>query len=84
MRVRATITGKGRVTIPWEVRRRLGLRKGDRIEFVVEDGVTILRPARDGENPFEAYSGSLGSFETTDEVDAWLRELRDDESEGAG
>jgi AbrB family looped-hinge helix DNA binding protein len=81
MRVRATITSKGQVTIPQEVRRRLGLRKGDRIEFVVEDGVTILRPARDGENPFEAYAGSLDGFETKDEVNTWLRELREDESE---
>lgn len=83
MRVRAKITSKGQVTIPQEVRRRLGLRKGDRIEFVVEDGVTILRPARDGENPFEAYAGALGAFETREEVDAWLRELRDDEPEGS-
>lgn len=84
MRVRATITSKGQVTIPQEVRRRLGLRKGDRIEFVVEDGVTILRPARHGENPFESYAGSLGAFETKDEVNAWLRELREDEPEGSG
>lgn len=46
--------------------------------------MTILRPARDGKNPFEAYAGSLGAFETKGEVNAWSRELRDDEPEGSG
>ena len=83
MRVRATITSKGQVTIPKDVRQRLGLRKGDQIEFVVEDGVTFVRRARDEENPFEAYAGALGAFETKEEVHAWLRTLRDDDPEDA-
>jgi len=47
MGARATSTSKGQVAVPQEVLRRLGLRKGDRIEFVLEDSVTILRAARD-------------------------------------
>jgi len=36
----ATITSKGQVTIPKDVRSRLGIVTGDRVEFVeIEDGV---------------------------------------------
>ena len=37
------ITAKGQVTIPKEVRERLGLRPGDELEFTEEDGVFRLR-----------------------------------------
>jgi AbrB family looped-hinge helix DNA binding protein len=33
----STITSKGQVTIPAEIRRRLGLRQGDKLSFVIED-----------------------------------------------
>jgi antitoxin PrlF len=79
MRIAATMTSKGQVTIPQEVRQRLGLRQGDRIEFVIEGGRTILRPARASDNPFEAYAGILAGFEDTNEVNAWIRELRDED-----
>jgi AbrB family looped-hinge helix DNA binding protein len=36
----ATITSKGQVTIPKDVRTRLGIDTGDRVEFVeIQDGV---------------------------------------------
>ncbi len=37
----ATITSKGQVTIPKEIRDRFGLREGDRLEFIAEDDGTI-------------------------------------------
>ncbi|MES9854627.1 MAG: AbrB/MazE/SpoVT family DNA-binding domain-containing protein [Candidatus Thiodiazotropha sp. L084R] len=33
----ATITSKGQITIPRDVRARLGLRSGDKINFIFED-----------------------------------------------
>ena len=33
----ATVTSKGQVTLPVEVRRRLGIRAGTRLEFMVKD-----------------------------------------------
>jgi len=37
----ATLTSKGQVTIPKDVRDRLRLHPGDRLEFVVEQDGTI-------------------------------------------
>jgi AbrB family looped-hinge helix DNA binding protein len=40
-----TLTSKGQVTIPKEVRDRMGLTEGDRLEFVFdEQGRLIVRP----------------------------------------
>jgi len=42
----AVLSSKGQVTIPAEVRRRLGIDTGDRIEFVeVKDQGYVIRPA---------------------------------------
>jgi antitoxin PrlF len=44
---RAKLTSKGQVTIPKQVRERLKLRTGDRVEFTMEgDDRVLLRPAR--------------------------------------
>mgnify|MGYP002864070536 CR=1 FL=1 len=42
------VTSKGQVTIPVDVRRRMGLERGDRVEFVeLEGGGFAIRPAVD-------------------------------------
>jgi AbrB family looped-hinge helix DNA binding protein len=38
----STLTGKGQVTIPAELRKRLGLSPGDQVGFVLEDGEVHL------------------------------------------
>lgn len=42
----ATVTSKGQITIPQVVRRLLGLRQGDRLEFNIEQGKVELRAAK--------------------------------------
>jgi len=76
----STISSKGQITVPLEVRKRLGLRVGDRVEFVVDKDRTTIRPARAPENPFLKYVGALPAFSTIREVNAWVRAMRDEES----
>ncbi len=47
-----TVTSKGQITIPLPVRERLGLKPGDRVQFLFEDGPSVIRPARGAANPF--------------------------------
>ena len=79
MTLSSSVSSKGQVTIPQEVRVRLGLKEGDRVEFVVEGGQTILRPARFHSNPFEEYFGAFPYFKSVDEINAWIRDMRDEE-----
>ena len=76
----STISSKGQVTVPQEIRNRLGLSPGDRVEFVVDGDQTVIRPARSGPNPFKKYAGILGTFPGgVEEINAWLRDLRDED-----
>lgn len=53
----STVTVKGQVTIPVSLRKRMGLREGDRVEFVQEeDGRVVIRRV---ENRAESAFGLL-------------------------
>ncbi|MFP4202481.1 MAG: AbrB/MazE/SpoVT family DNA-binding domain-containing protein, partial [Candidatus Acetothermia bacterium] len=39
----ATLTSKGQITIPKEIREKLGLKKGDKLVLIEKDGNVILR-----------------------------------------
>jgi AbrB family looped-hinge helix DNA binding protein len=77
----STISSKGQITVPLEIRNRLGLKSGDRVEFVVEDNRTTIRPARGPENPFLKYVGALPAFSNVHEVNAWVQSLRDEQTD---
>jgi AbrB family looped-hinge helix DNA binding protein len=77
----SVVSSKGQVTVPQEIRTRLGLREGDRLEFIIEGDRTIIRPARNLTNPFEAYIGALDTFPGgAAEINAWIAELRQEET----
>ena len=55
---RATLTSKGQLTVPKQLRERLGLEAGDRIDFTVDEvGRLIGEPVED--DPLEEVIGSL-------------------------
>ena len=43
MATTATLTSKGQITIPKEIREKLGLKKGDKLVLIEKDGNVILR-----------------------------------------
>ena len=40
--MRTVMTRKGQVTVPAEIRRQLGLKRGDRVAFVLDEGEVRL------------------------------------------
>ncbi len=69
------IDKRGRITLPQDVRKRLGLGPGDQIEFVVEDDRIILRAVTD---VFTKWIGILGKFPGGEEgIKAWIRDMRE-------
>jgi AbrB family looped-hinge helix DNA binding protein len=79
MKNSSTISSKGQVTVPQEIRKRLGLQAGDRVEFVVEEGRTVIRPARADANPFEKFIGIADPFPGGEAgIKAWIDDMRSD------
>ncbi len=56
--VLAKITSKGQVTIPKDVRERLGLRPGDQIAFTEDQGGWRIRKETQ-DPPFDKWRGYL-------------------------
>jgi len=63
---KATISSKGQVVLPREVRERLGVEKGDEIEFVLSDKGVQLRPRLETRNPFLAWIGAAPPLDGED------------------
>ena len=80
-RYSTTIGSRGRITLPQEIRLRLGIAPGDKVEFVCEKSRTVVRPLRPPGNPFEKYVGILGAFPGGKrQINAWVRNLRDEDA----
>lgn len=71
---KARMTNKGQITVPKQVRDRLGLQPGDEIEFTEEDGVIRIGKRVPG-SPFERWRGFLEELAGTD-PDELVDEMR--------
>lgn len=57
----STITTKGQVTVPIDIRRHLALEPGDKVEFSLEDDhITIKRKENDIRTLFGALKAKRG------------------------
>jgi antitoxin PrlF len=78
LKKKAKITSKGQITIPREVRRKLGVRAGDRLSFEEDAGGGMRIRAEKTESVFEKYRGigtpGIGSGRKA--INKWLREMR--------
>jgi antitoxin PrlF len=77
MQKQATITSKGQITVPREVRRILGVRAGDKLMFENDETGVRVRPVR-SQTAFSKYRGignpSIGSGRKS--IARWVREIR--------
>lgn len=74
----STLTSKGQTTIPQEIRERLRLRPGDRIDFVAHDDGTITLHARN-----RHVTELAGLLYRPGQKPASIREMHDAVAEGA-
>ena len=68
------VTSKGQVTIPKDIREKLGIRPNTEVEFVEEGRkVYIKKGGKPGKNPFSELRGIATVKMTTDEILALTR-----------
>ncbi len=74
--ITATVTSKGRVTIPAEIRKRLGIDAGGMLAFVIEDDgkIALRAPAYPTVASLRGAAGSLTNPHSWDEMRAIARE----------
>jgi AbrB family looped-hinge helix DNA binding protein len=80
------VTEKGQVTIPKEIRDRLGIVPGSEVEFIAKDDAALLVKVGENHAPIRDFEEWAASVEglldldgmTTDEYMEWLRGPRED------
>ena len=71
----ATLTSKGQITIPKEIREQLKLKPGDRIAFVTdENGRVMLRPKNSDLSRLVGMLHRPGVYRSLEEMDEGIRE----------
>jgi len=70
----AKITSKGQITIPIDIRRRLGVKEGDKVLFVEEQGRffmmnSSMEALRNAQTAFAGEADRLGLKDEQDVVD---------------
>ncbi len=82
----AKVTSKGQITIPIDIRRKLGVKEGDKILFIEEQGKIVMMNSsmealRKAQAAFAGEAERLGLKDEQDVADL-IRELRHEHREG--
>jgi AbrB family looped-hinge helix DNA binding protein len=72
--VTAKVTSKGQITIPKEIREKLGISPGERIGFVEKRGLFFIKkPLK--KSPFDKWMGKLENLKGS-KTDKIIEDLR--------
>ncbi len=71
--MKSTISSKGQVTVPADIREKLGLLPGTVVEFELREGGAFMRKGTVGVHPVDRILGILKLDGSTDEL---LDEMR--------
>ncbi|HSS75564.1 MAG TPA: AbrB/MazE/SpoVT family DNA-binding domain-containing protein [Thermoanaerobaculia bacterium] len=71
--MKSTISSKGQITVPVEIRDQLGLRPGVVVSFELLEGGVLLRKGTAGQHPVDRVFGHLHLEKP---VDTLLDEMR--------
>ncbi|MGN0483746.1 MAG: AbrB/MazE/SpoVT family DNA-binding domain-containing protein [Lachnospiraceae bacterium] len=78
----AKVTSKGQITIPIEIRRKLGIKNGDKVLFMEESGRVYMMNSsmnalREAQKAFAGEADRLGLKDDAD-VMAMIKEIREE------
>lgn len=81
----STVSSKGQVTIPAEVRKHLNIKEGDKLSFVIEEEgtVRVATPRYPNVSALRGAAGSLETPKTWEEIIQIAREDHVKEIEGS-
>ncbi|HEX5041300.1 MAG TPA: AbrB/MazE/SpoVT family DNA-binding domain-containing protein [Candidatus Polarisedimenticolaceae bacterium] len=66
--MRSRISSKGQITVPVEVREKLGLKPGTPVVFELREGAAILKKGTGPVHPVDLVYGIAPYIESTDEL----------------
>lgn len=72
----SSVSPKGQVTIPIEIRRMLGVKAKDKVVFTVEEGKVELKPARSALDELYQSLSALKEPRSWEEIEASAHEDR--------
>ncbi|MDO8519355.1 MAG: AbrB/MazE/SpoVT family DNA-binding domain-containing protein [Deltaproteobacteria bacterium] len=72
MMLHSRLTSKFQATVPLKVREKLGLKKGDLLEFTVRKGAVTLKKATPADLAFtKALQSTLSEWESENDEEAY-------------
>jgi AbrB family looped-hinge helix DNA binding protein len=79
--MKSTVSSKGQITLPVDVRERLGLAPGTAVHFELREDGVLVRKGGPGVHPVDQLFGRLRLAKS---VDALLDEMRGPRPKGEG
>lgn len=79
--MKSTISSKGQITLPADVRRKLGLETGTPVRFEIREGAVLVKK---GGTPVHPVDQVFGRVKLAKPVDALLDDMRGPRPVGRG